>query len=110
MAHGWRGKAGFALALSVTLTLVACGSPPRAVWDKEGLTQDELRRDQKACVAEANDYGFLNSGFSVNSGNSASVATRQQADIYRACMAKKGYTEAPAGAQPKAGQSPQPPR
>lgn len=98
------------MALAATLALTACGSPPRTVWEKEGLTQDELKRDQKDCVAESNNYDFLNSGFSVSTGKSASVTTRQQADIYRACMAKKGYTEAPAGAQPKAGQTSLPPQ
>jgi hypothetical protein len=92
------GRCGAGVALAALLFLAACTPPPAQSWNKEGGTQDELKRDQKACVAEAGNYGFL---MGPTSGPSAAI--NQQADIYRACMAKMGYTPAPRGALPPAG-------
>jgi len=96
------GRGAIAAALMATLALAACGAPPRATWTKEGVTEDQVKQDQKECVAEANSYGFLTSPTALGGGSN--VATRQQGDIYRACMAKKGYGEAPSGTQPQPGQ------
>jgi hypothetical protein len=107
MARQWCGKAGVALALFAVLAVAACGPGQRTKWSKEGLTQDELRRDQKECVAEANGYGFLNSN--PNSAGGSATNTMQQADLYRACMIQKGYSMGPGGTmQSKPGQSQQP--
>lgn len=81
--------AGVLVIFMATLALSACGPVQRNTWAKEGLTEAELKRDQKACVAEANSYGFLSSA--PNTLGSANANARQQADIYRACMARKGY-------------------
>lgn len=88
-----------AAALAAALALSACGQPTSAVWSKEGVTQVELRRDQKACVAEADNYGFLVPPTAQGGGSTA--ATRQQGDIYRACMAHKGYSEYAPGSVPQ---------
>lgn len=93
------GKMLGAAGVAAALALAACGPGPRGVWDKDGLTQDELKRDQKACVAEAGSYGFLSGSSSPTGGPTA--ATRQQGDIYRACMESKGYSELPPGSLPK---------
>jgi len=94
-------RAGIAATLTAALALAACSAPQRGTWTKEGLTEDELKSDQKECVAEANSYGFLSSPTVLGGGPSAD--TRQQGDIYRACMAKKGYGEVPGGTQPQPG-------
>jgi hypothetical protein len=99
MARKRHRLGGPALAVAA-LALVAC-SHQRMIWTKEGLTQDELRRDQKACLAEADSYGFLQGGGSDSMGGmagSSTAATRQQGDIYRSCMNQRGYSQAPAGA------------
>lgn len=88
-----------AAALAAALALSACGQPTSAVWNKEGATQVELKRDQKACVAEADKYGFLVP--SAAQGGGSTAATRQQGDIYRACMARKGYSEYAPGSEPQ---------
>ena len=100
MAVRRRGIAGLGVALAVALALGGCG--PRMTWTKEGLTADELRRDQKACLAEANRYGFLLGPSREPGGLSPapSLAARQQGDIYSSCMESKGYDRAPASAQP----------
>ncbi|HLI10994.1 MAG TPA: hypothetical protein VKY65_05300 [Alphaproteobacteria bacterium] len=92
-------------AIVLTLMAVAACSPQRMSWTKEGLTQDELRRDQKACLAESHDYGFLNlGGMGSNgtgpTGGSSSVAARQEGDLYRACMQSRGYSQVPANQKP----------
>jgi len=92
----WRCPGGSLVAL---LAVCACTPPPGSSWTKEGgVTQDELKRDQKACVAESGNYGFL---LGPNSGPSG--AADQQADIYRACMAQKGYGPAAPDTSPPAG-------
>ncbi|HKO06480.1 MAG TPA: hypothetical protein VJ487_02105 [Alphaproteobacteria bacterium] len=88
-----------AAALAAALALSACGQPTSGVWSKEGATQEALRRDQRACVAEAGNYGFLVPPTSQGGGSTA--ATRQQGDIYRACMAQKGYNEYAPGSVPQ---------
>lgn len=96
-----RATAGLKALLVAVLALGACG--PRMTWTKEGMTDDELRHDQKACLAEANRYGFLNLGSSLEPGGLSaepSVAQRQQGDIYSTCMETKGYSRAPGQAQP----------
>ena len=96
-----RATAGLMVLLVAVLALGACG--PRMTWTKEGMTDDELRHDQKACLAEANRYGFLNLGSSLEPGGLSaepSVAQRQQGDIYSTCMQTKGYSRAPDQAQP----------
>ncbi len=101
MAGRQRGMAGLEALLVAVLALGACA--PRVTWTKEGLTEDELRRDQKACLAEANRYGFLNIGSSLEPGGLSadpSVAQRQQGDIYSTCMQTKGYSRAVGEAQP----------
>ena len=97
-------RCGIAAALTAALALAACGEPQHGTWTKEGLTENELKSDQKECVAEANSYGFLSSPTVLGGGPSAD--TRQQGDIFRACMARKGYGEARSGTppQPNAGQ------
>lgn len=87
--------AGLRFVLVVALALGACA--PRMTWTKEGSTEDELRRDQKACLAEADQYGFLITPSVAPNYPGATVAARQQGDIYSTCMAAKGYTEVPAG-------------
>lgn len=92
--------AGTALLLALALALGACGQ--RMTWSKEGVTADELKRDQKACLAEANSYGFLTGGGADTMGamaGSSAVDTRQQGDIYRLCMAKRGYSQSPAASK-----------
>ncbi len=86
-----RGLAALA-ALAAVLALSACGEGPRGVWTKDNVKESQLRRDQKACVAEAGDYDFL-TPTSQMAGGGSSAAMRQQGDLYRACMASKGYTE-----------------
>ncbi|HEY6336687.1 MAG TPA: hypothetical protein VI113_12465 [Alphaproteobacteria bacterium] len=86
------------MMLAVLLAFCACTPPPGVTWTKEGITQDGLKRDQKACVAESGDYGFL---LGPNSGQIGAV--NQQADIYQACMTQKGYSPASPGALPPAG-------
>ena len=106
MAAQRRGTAGLGAALAVVLALGACG--PRMTWTKEGLTADELRRDEKACLAEADRYGFL-LGWSEEPGGlspAPSLAARQQGDIYSSCMETKGYDRAPAPSQPAGGPVP----
>lgn len=97
---------GAALAVAFALALGACG--PRMTWTKEGSTADELRLDEKSCLAEANRYGFL-LGSSGNPGGlspAPSLAARQQGDIYSSCMEAKGYDRAPAASQPASGPAP----
>lgn len=106
MAARRRGKAGMGAALAVVLALGACG--PRMTWTKEGSTADELRGDEKACLAESDRYGFL-LGWSQDPSSlspSPSVAARQQGDIYSSCMETKGYNRAPAPPQPAGGPVP----
>ncbi len=100
MAGRRRAMAGPEVLLVAVLALGACG--PRVTWTKEGMTQDELRRDQKACLAEANRYGFLIGSTLEPGGLSAepSLAARQQGDIYTTCMQTMGYSRAPGQAQP----------
>jgi hypothetical protein len=92
--------------LIATLALAACGPGPRGVWTKEGVTESELKRDQRACTLEAGSYDFLVPPPTLGGG--PAVAARQQADIYRACMASKGYGEVPAGSVTKQPGQPSP--
>jgi len=68
-------------------------------WSKAGANEATLKRDQKACVAEAGNYDFLvpQSG----PGQMSALAVRQEADIYRGCMARKGYSEYAPGSLPQ---------
>jgi len=98
---GWRcGMTGLQVLVAALLALGACG--PRMTWTKEHMTEDELRGDEKACLAEANRYGFLIGSTLEPGGLSAepSLAARQQGDIYSTCMQTKGYSRAIGGAQP----------
>jgi hypothetical protein len=75
----------------LALALAACAPGASGVWSKEGATEASVKRDQRACVADAGDYGFLVS--QAGQGAGTTVTARQQADIYRACMTRKGYSE-----------------
>ena len=90
------GLLGSALALALS----ACAPSASGVWSKEGVAPAEVKRDQRACVAQAGDYGFLVP--SAAQGGGSTVATRQEGDIYRACMTRKGYSEYAPGSLPQA--------
>ena len=92
------GWCGTGMMLAALLAVSACTPPPGASWTKEGVTQDGLKRDQKECVAESGDYGFL---LGPNSGQIGAI--NQQADIYQACMTQKGYSPGLPGTLPPAG-------
>ena len=91
---------GLQVLVAALLALGACG--PRMTWTKEHMTEDELRSDQKECLAEADRYGFLIGSTLEPGGLSAepSLAARQRGDIYSTCMQTKGYSRAIGGAQP----------
>ena len=88
------------LAGALALTLSACAPSASGVWSKEGVAPAQVKGDQRACVAQAGDYGFLVP--SPAQGGGSTVATRQEGDIYRACMARKGYSEYAPGSLPQA--------
>jgi len=85
-----RSRCRLLSALSAALLLAACSPPAGSVWSKEGATPQVVRQDQKACVAEADDYRFL--GPTPGQTGSTLVASQQQGDLYRACMVGKGYS------------------
>jgi len=85
--------------LALAPGLFGCGPAPSGQWSKEGASEASVKRDQKACVAEAGDYGFLVSQTGQVQGST--VAARQQGDIYRSCMTRKGYSEYAPGSLPQ---------
>lgn len=91
---------GLQVLVAALLALGACG--PRMTWTKEHMTADELRIDQKECLAEADRYGFLLGSTLEPGGLSTepSLAARQRGDIYSTCMQTKGYSRVIGGAQP----------
>ena len=77
----------------MVLAFLAVSCESRGVWTKDGLTQAQLRSDQKACVRESGQYGFLaGTSQTTPSGiGSSSVSGIDQADLYRMCMRSHGY-------------------
>ena len=85
-----------ALVILGCLILGACG--PKGVWSKAGASQSDLRRDQKSCLREAGQYGFLDrseSGVPCGAGRGRATGVGS-GDLYRMCMHAQGYGKAPA--------------
>jgi hypothetical protein len=95
-----RGGVGIAAALVLLLGLGACGQPQRSTWTKDGADLDQTKDDQRACLREASGYAFLSQNPADQSGVGANAASSQQADLYRTCMQRRGYSQGPAPARP----------
>jgi hypothetical protein len=95
-----RGALGLAAALALLLGLGACGQPPHFVWTKDGADLDQTRDDQRACLRDANSFAFLTQNPANQNGVGSNAASSQQADLYRSCMQRRGYSQGPAPAKP----------
>ena len=80
-------------AAALLLGLGACSTPPRTIWTKEGVGQEQTRADQRDCLREADNFNFLVQNPADQSGVGANAATDRQVDVYRICMQQRGYSQ-----------------
>jgi hypothetical protein len=94
--------AGHRISASILACLVLAGcSGGGYPWYREGMTEDQLRTDEKECAAQARDYMFLHPDLAAPSdstpggGPSGRVVRRTEGDLFRTCMNARGYARVP---------------
>jgi hypothetical protein len=82
--------------IAVTALALAGCEGPTGIWSRDGSSQYQSTLDQRGCLRESNDYGFLsgNPGPTIiigSGGNQAGSNSRN--DLYRMCMNSRGYAK-----------------
>ena len=80
------------------LSLAACGDS-NGTWNKQGAAPYQSVSAQKQCLEQANKLGFLDTsggprgGLSVAGSSSSGYSRNSRNDLYRMCMADRGYSK-----------------
>lgn len=83
------------LIAAMSLALAGCEGPT-SMWSKDGSSQYQSTLDQRGCLRESSDYGFLsgNTGpANILGSGGGQTASNRRNDLYRMCMNSRGYAK-----------------